>query len=240
MRCLVGYAGLSIFHSLVHIIMGLARPQRSSLQDDLSKYREIVRRSKELEKDIPPRLASVSRRKPTGKKRGSTKAKRGVKQEEGDQVKEEEHASEKIDEGIRLEGYIDRIRKVRPSMARPGTTRKKPMPVPTKDSASFLRTKATTFEHKVSVENSYENMVRMARGLCASGDIDLGLSFRLLPKLVDVERNRYQIPNPEADRLLAAVENRNAMISADLDDLFRKWSDLPCSSDQSMHSLPLI
>lgn len=220
--------------STVPTTMGLARRQRNSLQDDLTTYQEIVKRSKELEKDIPPRFSTSARRKSLGKKRGP-KVKRGkvVKEEVTEEVRElaKQLAGERV----------PRARKPVVPMTRPSfMARPTPIAVRTRDSASFLRSKVHTFEHQVCTNNSYDDMVRMARGLCASGEVDFGLALRLLPKRVEVERKRYTVRNQEADRLLEAVEAREALVSNDLDELFRKWSDMPVSPGENMHALPLI
>lgn len=232
-----GYAGLDRFPPSP-TIMGLARRQRNSLQDDLTTYQDIVKRSKELEKDIPPRFSPATRRKAVGKKRGPQKLKRAVKRAVPREVKAEQEAGNGV---LEKKTHVAVLRPAYMKLARgpldPLVLALAPV---LKDSASFLREKAITFESHVSTNNSYDDMVRMARGLCASGDVDLGLSLRLLPKQVEVERKRYMISNSEADRLLEAVETRNAFISADLDDLFRKWSDLPICLDHNMRSVPLI
>lgn len=209
--------------------MALARLLRSSLQDDLTTYQAIVSRSKELEKDIPPRCSTSGRRKPSAKKRGSKVARR---------PRVPPQAALPAPEG--REGIpTDRIQSS--AVSRPAfMTRPAPVPRRTRDSGAFLRNKARTFEARVCAHNNYDELVRMARGLCSSGDVDCGLALRLLPKQVEAERMRYTVRNDAADRLLERAEGHEAVVSADLDELFRRWSDMPGALGDNMHALPLI
>ncbi|EEQ41808.1 hypothetical protein EJF18_80006 [Clavispora lusitaniae] len=184
--------------------------ERNTLQD-LKEYEEIIKRSTELEKDIPPRRKHNEPFKP-GRKRTPVKIKK-----------------EKKDKHLLKKPAFKPIRKqsIFPHA-----------PIP--DSASFVQKKVATFEQHVMIHNSYEKMIQMAKDLSASKKIDFGLSSRLLPKNLDKEKSRYTIENREGDKLLLEAEKRGALFSNDIDMFFRKLSDSPFLQEPDMHSIPFI
>lgn len=69
----------------------------------------------------------------------------------------------------------------------------------------------------------------------ASDDIDFGMMWRLLPKNIEAEKQRFRVESPEADKLVWQMQT--AVFSDDIDLFFRQISG---RAVESIHTLPLV
>lgn len=228
----------------------------SSFQEDLHKFQEILTRSAELEKDIPPRSvydcqkrARVAKRKLKLKNGKIPRPQYGgprIKEETVKQtVKEKKNNGKKATKRFSCEvnrrsGVRTRSKSKKGEKVVESETQKKiesESDVRLKVAKQFplksLRERAVHFEDKVVTQNLYSALVEKIRD--ASDDIDFGMLWRLLPKNIAVERASFNVENKEADKLLWTTQA--AAFSDDIDLFFRQISGWPLENTQS---LPLV
>lgn len=218
----------------------------SSLNEDIEKFQEILAKSAELEKDIPPRSifdcqkrARVAKRKLTrlknvsiprpqygGPKMMEEKAKQTVddKKRSGNEIKRRMGAR------TRSRSHMEKKTGSPSSLKGIATAKKLPSPLL---STAPLSEKAVTFQEKVVTQNLYSTLMEKIRD--ASDDIDFGMLWRLLPKNIEVERSRFKVENEEGDKLLWKMQT--AAFSDDIDLFFRQISGRLLDTAQS---LPLV
>lgn len=226
----------------------------SSFQEDLHKFQEILTRSAELEKDIPPRSVYDCQKRARGAKR-KLKLKNGkiprpkyggprIKGETVKQtVKEKKNHGKKVTKrssselnrgtGVRTRSKSKKGEKVDDSETHKKIESDLRLKMAKQFPSKSLRERAVTFEDKVVTQNLYSALVEKIRD--ASDDIDFGMLWRLVPKNIAVERASFSVENKEADKLLWTTQA--AAFSDDIDLFFRQISGWPLENSQS---LPLV
>lgn len=219
----------------------------SSLHEDIEKFQEILAKSAELEKDIPPRSifdcqkrARVAKRKLTRLKNvsiprpqygGPKMIEEKTKQTVEGTKKSDNEMKRRVGARTRSRSHMERKTRSPSSLKVPSTAKKLPS-VPLLSTAP-LSEKAVTFKEKVVTQNLYSALIEKIRD--ASDDIDYGMLWRLLPKNIEVEKNRFNVENEEGDKLLWKMQT--AAFSDDIDIFFRQISGRPLDTAQS---LPLV
>lgn len=202
-----------------------------SLNDDIEKYKEILRHSAKLERDIPPRSVVGSHKKARVSKR-KTKLKKtknievGIPRPQYGGPYRQANADEE-DKSKNLGEISVSVKKLALDSENSYSTLEVKLP------AASLASRAVTFKEKVTTQNLYSSMVEKIRD--ASNDIDFGMAWRLLPKNIYQEKKRFSLENSGADKLLWQMQT--AAFSDDIDLFFRQISGKPV---ENAHSLPLI
>lgn len=173
------------------------------LLEDILRYHELAARSDEMEKDIPPKRTRVVRAAPT-RRRGKKLALRrpGWNSEPA-------------------EILLEKPRK-RPAEEKPVTRRlRSHKEEPQQDKlCPIARWQPTSFELKVTKENSYQDMVTMVRN---TDSIDFGMHLGLLPKNLEAEAKRFELELPADTWQLS-----QGLMSGDIHSFFRMLSgDVP-------------
>lgn len=167
---------------------------------DVARYKELVTRSSELEDDIPP-------------KRGN----RSEKPRRSCRIKNTRKRARSTDTRPQRPAYI--IKSVEPKVTKKSlaaNTALKKVP--------SIISKATSFEHRVIVENSYTDLILIIRGQ-ASNELDYAAMWNILPKNIDYEKKRFNIETSKGP-LLQLLPRRASVFSNDIDQFFRLLSDL--------------
>lgn len=199
--------------------------------EDLIRYQELLKRSDELELDIPPRNdVKLQKKGKIGKKRAKL---RKVKKSQPEPPKHHHNYSifKKREETTAAKVEDDATKRRLRSSA-------KEVEVPvvlTKPNYSIPKfTKLpTTFHDKVSIDNLYESMIELIRN--SSAEIDFGMLLGFLPKNLEYEKRRFQVENQEAERLLWNMQR--ATFSNDIDTFFRQISGRPIEGSSDV---PLV
>jgi len=216
----------------------------ATLHEDIQKYQQILTKSEELEKDIPPRSvfdcqkrARVTKRKLIklknapiprpqfgGPKVINTKVKKSVVEAVKSEKVHQKRSSIRTRSRSKLAELVLET-SLKSQLEAKVQVKKAPI--------KPLSAKAITFENKVMAGNLYSELVEKIRD--ASNDIDFGMLWKLLPKNIDLEKEKFNVENKEADKLLWKM--LTAAFSDDIDLFFRKISGWPLDNAQS---LPLV
>lgn len=203
--------------------------------EDLIQYQELLKRSDELELDIPPRNdVKLQKKGKVGKKRAKLRKLKKSQPEPPKHhhnysifKKREEKSAGKVAVKVEDEAPKRKLRSSAKEVEVPVVLTKSNYSIP-----KFTKS-PTTFHDKVSIDNLYESMIELIRN--SSADIDFGMLLGFLPKNIEYEKRKFQVENQEAERLLWNMQR--ATFSNDIDTFFRQISGRPIEGSSEV---PLV
>lgn len=184
------------------------------LLEDIMRYQALTERSDEMEKDIPPKRTRVKRVTKSPRAKGKGKKPQLQKPAWAARGKQDLAAAPKMEQKDVKRPSEPVARRLRRRKAEP---EEKPKPKQIKIKLPQLR--ATTFEQRVTTENSYPELVRLVKH--NTDNLDFAMQLGLLPKNIDAERRRFEIEFA-ADKLQLCKSS----LSEDIDLFFRLISTM--------------
>lgn len=205
----------------------LKRPERE-IEEDIRKYHELLRREQELEIDIPPRRTRSKATDPKVKSMDPRK-KTIVPKVKALSLK---MAPQTVLKSASLPKPKFRYSEFKtPSMKAPQYKHKSDM--------ILLRDrKNSSFETRLLIENSYGDLIRIIRSNLeskeASGAIDLGMTWNLMPKNIEYEKNRFLIDCEEEREFVKKLVDTVFSYGDVIDYYFQNLKEAPNSGNRNI------
>lgn len=200
-----------------HRILTTMDKRSQELSSDILKYNEIVSRSKDLEKDIPPKRGNWAE-KPRRSARIVKKSRRRQSPRQKAKEKKKPHRPAKDKKKLHRPAY---------SFTRVSVKREEG------SENALMRAKAKSFEQQVITQNSYTDLIRIIRN---QSDLDFSMMCKLLPKNLDYEKERFRCDNAGTEPLVSMMNA--SVFSNDIDQFFRQLSDVVVPFVEN--SVPLV
>lgn len=214
--------------------------EKKELENDILRYNELLKRSEELEKDIPPRREPKRPAKPAKAQVKEVKVK---KEPAKVKVKTEPKGTRrqpprKSKVAVKMEEEEEEIARKPsiPQRKRPKPKAKEEMrncpkrikyflshrPVKKEEhEEKHLRLKVRSFEDHISVTLSYSDLIQAVKE-DEGKTLDFGMLMNLLPKNIAFEKKRFEFgSSSEFDSVL----DRRHSFNDDIDRFFRQISD---------------
>ncbi|GBL49662.1 hypothetical_protein [Candidozyma auris] len=201
-----------------------------SFERDLLRYNELLKRSEELEKDMPSRRTVREKREPPQVKKRVAKVKKPSKAPtRKNPTRKTRTQGEKVSKKEPEES--PRLKLPKPAyMTTPSVT----APLKKEMNRSWLRMKAKSFEDIVVVNSTYSDLIRSVTN-AGDGTIDFGMRHGLVPKNLEYEKKRFEF---DSASVFDSILNRRPSFSDDIDRFFRQLS--ANSFEQAPNEVPLV
>lgn len=236
----------------------------AELEDCIRRYNELLLRSDELEKDMPPRRKTdaVGKKAPETAKRTAKLVKkqaevpakkepvdrtrrlllrrcktRGSQDEEDVEVKREEDVEVKPvqkKERKRRVSKVEQHKMVEPARLKFRTPAKVAVKKEVETKPSLLKLKVRTFEDHLIVNLTYSDLIKAVKE-DEGKTVDFGMLLNLFPKNLEYEKNRFSIEDKSEFNTLL---QRRHSFSDDIDKFFRLLSENPATSPST--EIPLV
>lgn len=244
------------------------RRTKDEIEEDIIRYQELLKHDKELENDIPPRKMKsrriVKREEeefgafdnaiPTNRRNRST----------GDKCKETRPNSNSNEKTITdlietVTREVFKINKPKYKFAKVPFKKPSPLKYLHQDLPPSINQEIKSFESKVLVENSYQDLIKMIKNDIENeevdgkryNNIDFGMKLNLLEKNLSFEKDRFEIYDNEekskVEKLLKPhdVYRSRGLFSEDIDVFFKhlynpdSFRNDTTTKDQLKRSIPL-
>lgn len=209
----------------------LKRPEQE-IEEDIRKYHELLAREQELEIDIPPRRTRSKGMEP--KVKTIDLKKKAI-------VPKEKELHHKMPSQTALKPSSLPKPKFRYSHTKIPSM--KALQYKHKSNMILLtdRKNINSFETKLLVENSYGELIRVIRSNLeskeATGAIDLGMTWNLMPKNIEYEKNRFLIDCEEEREFAKQLVDTVFSYGDVIDYYFQNLKEHPNSGNRN---IPLV
>lgn len=201
-----------------------------SFERDLLRYNELLKRSEELEKDMPSRRTVREKREPPQVKKRVAKVKKPLKAPtRKNPTRKSRTQGEKVPKKEPEE--LPRLKLPKPAYM---TTPLVAAPLKKEVNRSWLRLKAKSFEDIVVVNLTYSDLIRSVTN-AGDGTIDFGMRHGFVPKNLEYEKKRFEF---DSASVFDSILSRRPSFSDDIDRFFRQLS--ANSFEQAPNEVPLV